>query len=57
MVERYNPTNTLTGEERAKMSGRVVGLDMPKLYDPNSVELEEGESKDGKGSLKTMFNQ
>lgn len=38
LVERYNPTNTLSGQERARMSAGMVGLNMPK---PFGDEMDE----------------
>lgn len=50
LVERYNPTNTLSGEERARMSAKMVGLSMPKPFgdelDDNGVlTLKKGTSQ------------
>ena len=58
MVERYNPTNTLSGEERARMSAKMVGLDMPaKFAEGVAPSMEAGRPKgNGKGSLQTMFS-
>lgn len=35
LFERYNPTTDMTQEERAQKSARLVGLNMPKTFDPS----------------------
>lgn len=49
-MERYNPTNTLSGEERARMSAKMVGLDMPKRFEDSELEGKVPR----KGSLRSM---
>ncbi|KZP32868.1 hypothetical protein FIBSPDRAFT_1036497 [Athelia psychrophila] len=36
LSDRYNPLVDLTAHERIVATTRRVGLDMPKLYDPNN---------------------
>ncbi|KAM0749106.1 hypothetical protein T439DRAFT_316206 [Meredithblackwellia eburnea MCA 4105] len=62
LVERYNPTSGLTQEERAKLSAKRVGLNMPEDFDKDvAPTMEAGRPemerlrKQGKGSLQTMF--
>ncbi|KAJ8590333.1 hypothetical protein M405DRAFT_766567 [Rhizopogon salebrosus TDB-379] len=37
LLERYNPLIDLTGEERIEATARRVGLNMPKILDPQDM--------------------
>ncbi|KAJ7638757.1 hypothetical protein FB45DRAFT_411078 [Roridomyces roridus] len=36
LLERYNPTGNYTADERLRATTRRVGLEMPKVYDPEA---------------------
>lgn len=42
-MERYNPTNVLSGQERARMSAAMVGLNMPAPFAEGEEPTMEGE--------------
>nr|GAT54079.1 predicted protein [Mycena chlorophos] len=37
LLEQYNPTINYTEDERIKATGRRVGVELPRTYDPNSA--------------------
>lgn len=65
LVERYNPTTGLTQEERARLTMRRVGLEVPQAFSEGNTPTLEGDEarrrkaveaeKEGKGSLQTMM--
>ncbi|GAA6060050.1 hypothetical protein JCM10212_001047 [Sporobolomyces blumeae] len=65
LIERYNPTHDMTQAERAEKSANMVGLKFPEQFEQGDTAptMEQGRnrnpggkaSKDGKGSLQTMF--
>ena len=66
-MERYNPTTGLTQEERARLTMRRVGLEVPQAFSEGNTPTLEGDEarrrkaveaeKEGKGSLQTMLGE
>jgi hypothetical protein len=55
LVERYNPTNGMTNDERSRMSAKMVGLDYPEPFEEGVTPTMEGaRAKKMKGSLQGL---